>query len=68
VGDKNFNLHLSKKRAASVKDFLVNKGIESTLIETSAKGESEPLINNESTEANNSNRRVEFNVVTKSLQ
>jgi outer membrane protein OmpA-like peptidoglycan-associated protein len=66
VGDEDFNLFISKKRALSVKAFLVSKGMDSKLIETAAKGEAEPLINNESTEANNSNRRVEFKITTQS--
>jgi outer membrane protein OmpA-like peptidoglycan-associated protein len=65
VGAEDVNLKISKERALSVKNILVAEGITSKIIHTDAKGESEPLINSESEEANTANRRVEFKIETK---
>ena len=65
VGSNDSNMWLSRKRATAVKNILVAQGIPSRIIHTDAKGESEPLINSESEEANTANRRVEFKVETK---
>ncbi len=60
-GTENDNLELSKKRAESVKLFLIkNFGIESSKIVIEGKGESEPLDTNATTEGKANNRRVEF--------
>ena len=60
-GDDNSNLDLSKRRAASVKDYLVKKfGIDDARIEPDGKGESEPLAKNDSAINKAKNRRVEF--------
>jgi OOP family OmpA-OmpF porin len=55
------NLALSQKRAAAVKDALVNEfGIDATKIETDGKGESKPVADNKTKEGKAANRRVEF--------
>lgn len=55
------NLELSKKRAAVVKDVLVNEyGIEESRIETDGKGETIPVADNKTKEGKAQNRRVEF--------
>lgn len=60
-GDDKSNLDLSKRRAASVKDALANNfGIEAARIETDGKGESEPIVKNDSVVNKAKNRRVEF--------
>ena len=60
-GDDNANLDLSKKRAAAVKDLLVSEyGIDAANIETTGKGESEPVADNKTKEGRAQNRRVEF--------
>jgi outer membrane protein OmpA-like peptidoglycan-associated protein len=51
---------LSERRAASVKDYLVHKGLNDRRIETKGFGSSRPVADN-STEAGRSrNRRVEI--------
>ncbi len=65
IGDESLNKHISKWRALTVKNILVAQGLSSKIIQIEAKGESEPLINNETDEANTANRRVEFKVETK---
>ena len=60
-GENNFNLDLSKRRAAAVKNFLVsNFGIDGGRIETDGKGESAPVAPNDSATNKALNRRVEF--------
>lgn len=60
-GDAAKNIELSKRRAESVKKYLVSMfGIDTTTITTDGKGESEPLSDNKTTEGKAQNRRVEF--------
>lgn len=59
-GDDQANLGLSKQRAASVKDALVNAGIDGARMETDGKGEGEPVAPNDSGTNKALNRRVEF--------
>ncbi len=55
------NLTLSQKRAAAVKEALVNDhGINASSIETGGKGESIPVADNKTKEGKAANRRVEF--------
>lgn len=60
VGSEADNLVLSKKRADAVKNYLVNKGIADVRINTIGKGETEPLVSNETAPGREKNRRVEF--------
>ena len=60
-GDTNSNLELSKKRAASVKAYLISKyKIAEGNLQTDGKGESKPAVDNSSAEGKAKNRRVEF--------
>lgn len=60
-GDETKNLELSKKRAASVKNFLTTEfKITPERIETDGKGEIEPLAPNTNAINKANNRRVEF--------
>lgn len=60
-GDDKSNLDLSKRRAASVKNVLVNEfSIDGARIETDGKGEIEPIVRNDSVVNKALNRRVEF--------
>lgn len=59
-GDGNSNMALSKKRAESVKNYLVSKGISASRLQTDGKGESEPVASNSTAEGKARNRRVEF--------
>jgi outer membrane protein OmpA-like peptidoglycan-associated protein len=60
VGKKEKNLQLSADRAASVKNFLVEKGINESRIVTSGKGDTEPVATNKTPEGRAQNRRIEF--------
>jgi OmpA-OmpF porin, OOP family len=60
-GDEKSNLDLSVRRAASVKEYLVkNFSIDGARIGADGKGESEPVVNNNSAVNKARNRRVEF--------
>ena len=60
-GDDNSNLDLSKRRAANVKNALVNDfGIDGGRISTDGAGESQPIAPNDNPENKAKNRRVEF--------
>lgn len=60
-GSDAANLTLSQKRAAAVKDALVNEfGIDAARIETDGKGETKPVADNKTKEGKAANRRVEF--------
>jgi OOP family OmpA-OmpF porin len=64
VGSDAFNLELSKRRANAVKNYLVSKMVADALITTDGKGESMPLVANDTPENRAKNRRVVF-VITK---
>lgn len=62
-GNNNYNLNLSKKRAASAKNYLIEKGINASRLISHGYGESIPLVDCKTacTEAEyQSNRRIEF--------
>lgn len=60
-GTEEYNLQLSQKRAASVKKYLVDLGIQANQLKTVGYGENRPLEQGSSEEAWAANRRVEFN-------
>lgn len=63
VGSDASNQILSDNRAASVKNWLVAKGIDAKRIRTIGKGEKEPRATNDTPEGRQLNRRIEFEVV-----
>ena len=63
VGNQMLNYKLSEQRVVAVKNFLMNKGIESTRIRTVAYGGTQPLADNNNEEGRKKNRRVEMKVV-----
>ena len=61
VGDDASNLDLSKRRAASVKAFLMEKfAVADDRLQTQGFGESKPISPNDSPEGRQNNRRVEL--------
>ena len=61
VGDDNFNLGLSQRRAAAVKDALVTRyKIAPDRLATSGYGASQPIESNKTMEGRARNRRVEL--------
>jgi outer membrane protein OmpA-like peptidoglycan-associated protein len=65
VGTVDMNMDLSQKRAQSVRDYLVTKGIPQDLITAQGKGPSDPISDNGSVEGRAANRRVELVVQPK---
>ena len=65
VGTYDNNMALSQKRAQSVRDYLVSKGIPNDLITAQGKGPAEPVAGNDSVEGRAQNRRVEIVVKPK---
>jgi OmpA-OmpF porin, OOP family len=60
-GEEATNAELSKKRAAAVKQALMNEfKIDASRMDTDGKGESEPLESNATAAGKANNRRVEF--------
>jgi outer membrane protein OmpA-like peptidoglycan-associated protein len=58
-GDKAYNLDLSRRRAAAVKQRLVDSGVDDTFMDVSSHGEENPLVKTADNVANAKNRRVE---------
>ena len=59
-GTDEYNMSLSKRRALSVKKYLISKGINGEKLEIKPFGESLPIASNENEEGRAENRRVEF--------
>ena len=60
VGKKSSNVKLSQKRADSVKDWLVSKGVDPKRISTKGYGPDQPIVPNDTPENKRKNRRIEF--------
>ena len=60
TGAADYNLTLSQQRAASVKSYLVGKGISSNRFTTTGLGIADPVATNDTPEGRTQNRRVEF--------
>jgi outer membrane protein OmpA-like peptidoglycan-associated protein len=65
VGTRDNNMDLSQKRATSVRDYLVGRGIPADLVTAQGKGPDEPIQDNTSVEGRAANRRVEIVVQPK---
>ena len=60
TGSDAYNLKLSQKRAESVRDYLVSKGVPAARLEAKGYGESQPIAKNDSEQGRARNRRVEL--------
>jgi OmpA-OmpF porin, OOP family len=59
-GTESYNLELSEKRAKSVYEYLIEKGINPQILTCSGLGESQPISSNDTKEGQKMNRRVEI--------
>lgn len=59
-GSETYNLDLSQKRAETIKDYLIKKGISSSRIQLEFNGESKPASSNFTEEGKQKNRRVDI--------
>lgn len=62
-GDPKHNTNLSEKRVATVKAYLVSKGVSGRRITGKGYGGSKPIADNKTEETRRLNRRVEFTIV-----
>jgi len=62
TGAQDYNQKLSEARAATVKDFLVKNGVDSSKITILGKGQGSPIADNATKEGRAKNRRVEVMV------
>ncbi|RYZ05732.1 MAG: OmpA family protein [Myxococcales bacterium] len=64
-GAREHNLDLSKRRADSVKAYLVSQGVDETRLFTRGAGPDEPIADNKIEAGRAQNRRIEFKNVSK---
>lgn len=62
VGTDAYNLRLSERRSAAVREYLVRGGISSSRIRTEGYGEARPVASNDTAEGRAQNRRVELRI------
>jgi len=60
IGSDAYNLKLSQRRAASVRQFLIDNGIAPSRLESVGYGETQPIATNDTPEGRAKNRRIEF--------
>ena len=60
VADPAYNMDLSQRRAESVRDYLVSRGVSSSRLSARGYGETQPVASNETAEGRAKNRRVEL--------
>ena len=63
IGTEKYNMGLSQRRANTVKQYLISKGVPSNRIYAEGKGESQPVASNKTREGRAQNRRVEIEIV-----
>ncbi|HFU0229198.1 TPA: OmpA family protein [Vibrio parahaemolyticus] len=59
-GPEAFNLQLSQKRAQSVADYMVKRGVKTSRLTVQGLGEAKPIADNDTPEGRAKNRRVEI--------
>ena len=64
TGSAEYNLHLSQKRAESVRSYLISKGVNPVGLTAKGFGKANPIATNATTEGRAQNRRVVFQVAS----
>jgi OOP family OmpA-OmpF porin len=62
VGTDAYNEKLSLRRADAVRDYLVSKGVNASVIDAEGKGKRDPVADNKTKEGRSQNRRVDVQV------
>jgi OOP family OmpA-OmpF porin len=62
IGTDAYNQRLSERRASTVKNYLIDKGVPGSVISAEGRGESQPVADNKTKEGRAQNRRVEVAV------
>jgi len=65
VGEDDYNVYLSRKRAKAVVGFLNENDISKSRTRYAGYGDSSPIANNSNTKGRKLNRRVEFLIIRK---
>ena len=65
VGDVNYNLTLSRRRANQVMEYLIRNGIDAKRLSANGFGSTQPIASNEVEETRQLNRRVAFRILKK---
>ena len=65
AGSDGYNQALSEKRANSVKDYVISKGIDAGRISSRGFGESKPIASNDTPEGRAQNRRIEIKITSR---
>jgi peptidoglycan-associated lipoprotein len=68
VGTSEYNLALGERRANSVRDYLVNRGITNTRLRTVSYGEDRPITENNTAQGRAQNRRAHLVVIMENVQ
>ena len=66
--EDDYNMQLSKERAASVRDYLVSQGVDASKIVITGMGETMPIASNTTKKGRAQNRRVEILLVGRAKQ
>jgi outer membrane protein OmpA-like peptidoglycan-associated protein len=62
VGTDQYNLGLSRRRAETVRRYLIDRGVAAARITADGMGESKPVASNDTADGRAQNRRVELHV------
>lgn len=62
-GNKDYNQTLSEKRANSVKQWLIEKGVKAERLQSKGYGQQFPIADNKTPEGRKQNRRTEFKII-----
>lgn len=62
-GSPSYNVQLSEKRAQSVNNYLIERGIAPERLRTKGYGSDQPIADNTTEEGRQKNRRIEFKVI-----
>lgn len=62
TGKENYNQWLSEKRAETVAEFIISRGVDTARVQIIGYGEIRPVATNETAEGRQQNRRVELHI------
>ena len=65
LGESSYNISLSKRRAESVANYLVKKGVDRDRLQIKAYGEADPVATNETIQGRAQNRRAVVKLIQK---
>ncbi len=68
IGTADYNQQLSLRRAQAIRDYLVQVGIDPSVVNVKGYGKTSPLVEGTSSEARSKNRRVEIAVTDSSIR